>query len=145
MSNIPVAKVERTASHPAWTPVSVDGSVITGAMLGDAQAFGIGTADKAVGGNTFQGRLRPDDHHQRLRHGRHDEDTRATETTRTQMRSVDFEVPGARQLSFVVPTGWEWMAKFFQTVFRDAAKRPMTIVDTYAPACRSRNSSSSDR
>ena len=24
------------------------------------------------------------------------------------------------------------MAKFFQTVFRDATKRPMTIVDTYA-------------
>ena len=26
MSNIPVSKVERTASHPAWTPVSVDGT-----------------------------------------------------------------------------------------------------------------------
>ena len=48
------------------------------------------------------------------------------------MRSVDLEVPGTRQLSCVVPAGWEWMAKFFQTVFRDATKRPMTIVDTYA-------------
>ena len=55
MSNIPVAEVERTASHPAWTPVSVDGSVITGATVGDAQAFGIGVADKDVGGNTFKG------------------------------------------------------------------------------------------
>ena len=55
MSNIPVNKVERTASHPAWLPVNVDGSVITGATIGDAQAFGIGTADKAVGGNTFKG------------------------------------------------------------------------------------------
>ena len=55
MSNIPVHSIERTASHPAWLPVSVDGSVITGATIGDDQAFGIGTADKAVGGNTFKG------------------------------------------------------------------------------------------
>ena len=55
MSNIPVAGVERTAAHPAWTPVSVDGSVVTGAMPGDPQPFGIGTADKVVGALTFLG------------------------------------------------------------------------------------------
>ena len=55
MSNIPVHGVVRTAAHPAWTPVSVDGTVVTGATVGDAQAFGIGTADKDVGGNTFKG------------------------------------------------------------------------------------------
>ena len=33
----------------------MDGSVITGATVGDDQAFGIGVADQAVGGNTFKG------------------------------------------------------------------------------------------
>ena len=43
------------------------------------------------------------------------------------MRSVEFEVPGPRQLSCIVPAGWEWVAKMFQTIFRDANKRPFTI------------------
>ena len=41
--------------HPAWTPVSVDGSAITSASADDYQALGTGSADKVVGGNTFKG------------------------------------------------------------------------------------------
>ena len=124
MSVIPVAGVERTASHPAWTPVSVDGSIITGATVGDDQAFGIGVADQAVGGNTFKG-----DSGQMITISGYNtadtiEDFTGDGDSATQMRSVDLEVPGTRQLSFTVPAGWEWMAKFFQTVFRDANKRP---------------------
>ena len=132
MSVIPVAGVERTASHPAWTPVSVDGSVVTGAAVGDPQAFGIGTADKDVGGNTFKG-----DSGQMItisgyNFAKTNEDHSGDGDDAQQMRGVGFQVPGSRQLSFVVPASWEWMAKFFQTVANDAAERPMTIVDTYA-------------
>ena len=132
MSVIPVAGVERTASHPAWTPVSVDGTAVTGAMVGDAQAFGVGVADAMVGGNTFKG-----DSGQMITLSGYNtadtiEDFTGDGDSAAQMRSVNLEVPGTRQMSLTVPAGWEWMAKFFHTVFRDANKRPMTIVDTYA-------------
>ena len=132
MSNIPVHSIERTASHPAWLPVSVDGSVVTGAVIGDAQAFGIGTADKDVGGNTFKG-----DSGQMItisgyNFAKTNEDHTGDGDNAVQMRGVGLQVPGTRQFSCVVPAGWEWMAKFLQTVANDASERPMTIVDTYA-------------
>ena len=124
MSNIPVAGVERTASHPAWTPVSVDGSVITGAMVGDDQAFGIGTADKAVGGNTFKG----DSGQMITISGYNTADTIEDHTgdgdDAVQMRSLDLEVPGTRQLSCIVPAGWEWVPKMLQTIFRTTPRAP---------------------
>ena len=132
MSIIPVHSIERTASHPAWTPVSVDGSVVTGATVGDPQAFGIGTADKDVGGNTFKG-----DSGQMItisgyNFAKTNEDHTGDGDDAVQMRGVGLQVPGTRQLSCIVPVGWEWMAKFLQTVANDATERPMTIVDTYA-------------
>ena len=94
MSNIPVSSVERTASHPAWTPVSVDGTAVTGAVAGGVQPFGIGVADKDVGGNTFlgdsgqmitiSGYNTADD----IRDHTGDGDSAA------QMRSVNYEMPG---------------------------------------------------
>ena len=132
MSNIPVSKVERTAAHPAWTPVSVDGTAVSGATVGDPQAFGIGTADKDVGGNTFKG-----DSGQMITIGGYNtadtvEDHTGDGDSAVQMRSVDLEVPGTRQMSCIVPAGWEWVPKMLHTIFRDANKRPFTIVDTYA-------------
>ena len=132
MSNIPVHSIERTASHPAWTPVSVDGSVVTGATVGDPQAFGIGTADKDVGGNTFKG-----DSGQMItldgyNFTKTNEDHTGDGDDAVQMRGVGLQVPGARKISCIVPAGWEWMAKFLQTVANDANERPMTITDTYA-------------
>ena len=63
MSNIPVHSIERTASHPAWTPVSVDGTAPTdggtATAVGDPQPFGVGTAPFITGGtpniHTFKG------------------------------------------------------------------------------------------
>ena len=132
MSNIPVHSIERTASHPSWTPVSVDGSVITGATAGDDQAFGIGTADKAVGGNTFKG-----DSGQMItisgyNFTKTNEDHTGDGDTAVQMRGVGLQVPGARQLSCIVPAGWVWVPKMFQTIANDATESPMTITDTYA-------------
>ena len=48
------------------------------------------------------------------------------------MRSVDFEVPGTRTLSCVVPSAWTWVPAMLHTIFRDATKRPLTVRDTYA-------------
>ena len=132
MSNIPVGSVERTAAHPAWTPVSVDGTAVTGAVAGGVQPFGIGVADKDVGGNTFLG----DSGQMIMISGYNTADDIRDHTgdgdSAAQMRSVNYEMPGTRKFSCVVPAGWEWMAKFLHTVFRDPTKRPMTIVDTYA-------------
>ena len=140
MSNIPVHGVERTASHPAWTPVSVDGTAPTdggtATAVGDPQPFGVGSAPFITGTtpniHTFKG----DDGQMITISGYNTADTIEDHSgdgdSAAQMRSVDFEVPGTRQLSCVVPAGWEWMAKFLQTVFRDSMKRPMKITDVYA-------------
>ena len=140
MSNIPVHGVERTASHQAWTPVSVDGTAPTdggtATAVGDPQPFGVGSAPFITGGtpniHTFKG----DDGQMITISGYNTADTIEDHTgdgdSSVQMRSVDLEVPGTRKLSCVVPKGWEWMAKFLQTVFRDADKRPMKITDVYA-------------
>ena len=48
-----------------------------------------------------------------------------------QMRSVDFEVPQTRSLSFIVPATWQWLARFLWTVFRDSTKRPLELRETH--------------
>ena len=132
MSSIPVSKVERTASHPAWTPVSVDGTVVTGAVPGDPQPFGVGVADKVVGALTFKG-----DSGQMItidgyNFTKKNEDHTGDGDDAVQMRGVGFQMPGTRKLSCVVPAGWEWVPRLLHTVANDANERPMTITDTYA-------------
>ena len=104
-SNIPVSSVERTASHPAWTPVSVDGTAVTGAVAGGVQPFGIGVADKDVGGNTFLG----DSGQMIMISGYNTADDIRDHTgdgdSAEQMRSVNYEKPGGRKLSFVAASG----------------------------------------
>ena len=132
MSNIPVHSIVREIKHPAWTPVSVDGTAITGAMADDYQALGIGSADKDIGGNTFKG-----DAGQMFTLSGYNttdtiEDHSGDGDDAAQMRSVDFEVPGSRTLSCVVPAGWLWLPEMLHTIFRDANKRALTVRDTYA-------------
>ena len=133
MSNIPVHVILREFKHPAWTPVSVDGSAITSASADDYQALGVGSADKVVGGNTFKG-----DAGQMFTLSRRTtsadtiEDHSGDGDAVAQMRSVGFETPGPRTLSCVVPSGWVWLPAMIRTVFHDANKRPMTVRDTYA-------------
>ena len=123
MSNIPVHGVVRTASHPAWTPVNVlTGQHLHGwrarrrlLLLEALSRFGVGLGSASVHRHdartsiTFKGDdgqmitiswLQYRRHHRGFHSG--DGDSAAT-----QMRSVDFEVPGTRQLSCVVPVGWD--------------------------------------
>ena len=122
MSNIPVSKVERTAAHPAWTPVSVDGTAVSGATVGDPQAFGIGTADKDVGGNTFKG-----DSGQMITISGYnfaENQSRITRVTGIRARAdegrMGFEVPGYAGSCRLHRSclGGTWMAKLLHTIFR---------------------------
>ena len=55
MSNIPVHGILRVLSHPAWTPVSVDGTApvaagsSTAPGMGDEQPVGLGSGDFVIG------------------------------------------------------------------------------------------------
>ena len=79
MSNIPVHGVERTASHPAWIPVSVDGTAPTdggtATAVGDPQPFGVGSAPFITGTtpniHTFKGDDGQMIHHLWLQYRRH--------------------------------------------------------------------------
>ena len=132
MSNIPVSSIERDVKHPAWTPVSVDGTAVTGAMPDDYQPLGIGAADKTVGALVFKGDAGQMFTLSGVNSADKIEDHSGDGDDVAQMRSVDFETPGSRTLSCVVPAGWGWVPALIRTVFHDAAKRPMTIRDTYS-------------
>ena len=131
MPNIPVHSILREVKHPAWTPVSVDGSAITSASADDYQALGTGSADKVVGGNTFKGDAGQMFTLTGYTTGDTIEDHSGDGDSVAQMRSVDFETPGNRTLSCVVPASWVWLPAMLHTIFRDANKRPLTIRDTY--------------
>ena len=135
MSNIPVSWSKRTASHPAWTPVSVDGTAVTGAVAGGVQPFGIGVADKDVGGNTFLG----DSGQMIMISGYYTADDIRDHTgdgdSAAQMRSVNYEIPGTRQFSCVAPAGWEWMAE----VPPDGLPGPHEAPDDHRGHLRHRN------
>ena len=132
MSNIPVHVILREFKHPAWTPVSVDGTAITSASADDYQALGTGSADKVVGGNTFKGdagqMFTLSGYNVAAKYEDHTGDGDAF----TQMRGVRHKTPGQRTLSCVVPKAWVWLPAMLHTIFNDAEERPMTIRDTYA-------------
>ena len=142
MSNIPVHGILREIKHAAWTPVSVDGTApvaagsSTAPAAGDYQPLGLGTGDFVVGTSPNTVTYKGDGGQMFTLSGYNTADTFEDFTGDgdkvTQMRSVDQEVPGTRQLTCTVPAGWTWVPELLQTVFRDSAKRPMTIKDTYA-------------
>ena len=142
MSNIPVHGILREIKHPAWTPVSVDGAAPTTAgtatapAAGEYQPLGFGPGDYVVGTSPNTVTYKGDSGQMFTLSGYNTADTFEDFTGDgdkvTQMRSVDQEVPGTRQLSCTVPAGWTWVPELLQTVFRDSLKRPMTIKDTYA-------------
>ena len=141
MSNIPVHELTREVRHAAWTPVNPDGT--TPALAGsgsnaanDWQPFGTGSGGFVRGTSPNTVTFTGDDGQMMTISGYATQDTIEDHTgdgdEAVQMRSVELEVPQARQMSLIVPATWQWMAKFLQTVFRDAMKRPMEIRDTYA-------------
>ena len=116
MSNIPVHSIARTVSHPAWTPVEIDGSALSPAgVVGGDQEFFTGQMITLSGYST----------------GDKIEDHTGDGDSADQMRSVNYELPQARKLTCIVPAGWTWIPAMLHTIFRDANKRPMTITDTY--------------
>ena len=142
MSNIPVHRILREIKHPAWIPVNVDGTApavlgtATAPVLGDFQPVGIGAADYVIGMSpntlTYMG-----DAGQMLTLNGYNtaftqEDHTGDGDSVIQMRDIDLETPGVRQLSCVAPSGFTWVPAFLHTVARDAMKRPMVIKDTYA-------------
>ena len=142
MSNIPVHGVERTVSHPAWIPVNVDGTppavagTATAPIAGGEQPLGIGPAGivQGLAANTIT--YKGDSGQMFTISGYNTADTIEDFTgdgdAATQMRSVDLEVPGTRQLSCTVPIGFTWVPAMLHTIFRDQMKRPFTLKDTYA-------------
>ena len=141
MSNIPVHRILREIKHPAWTPVNVDGTdpVTAGTAMvaaGDFQPVGVGAGDFVVGTSpntiTYKGdagqMLTLNGYNTAFAQDDHTGDGDSV----TQMRDIDLETPGARQLSCVAPSEFSWVPAFLQTVARDAMKRPMVIKDTYA-------------
>ena len=142
MSNIPVHGILRTISHPAWIPVSVDGTVplvagtATAPVAGDEQPLGIGSANFVIGMSPNTITYKGDSGQMFTLSGYNTADTIEDFTgdgdSVAQMRSVDLEVPGTRQLSCTVPADFTWVPAMLHTIFRDTAKRPLTLKDTYA-------------
>ena len=142
MSNIPVHGILRTISHPAWIPVSVDGTVplvagtATAPVAGDEQPLGIGAANLVIGMSPNTVTYKGDAGQMFTLSGYNktkqiDDHTGDGDDT-VQMRGVKLQIPGARQLSCVVPSGWTWVPELLSTVDNDSEERPMTIKDTYA-------------
>ena len=141
MSNIPVHGILREIKHPAWLPVSVDGTAPavagTGAVaIGDYQPVGVGSGDFVVGPVTNNVTYKGDSGQMFTLSGynktKQIDDHTGDGDDAVQMRGVKFQIPGARQLSCVVPAGWHWVPELLSTVDNDADERPMTIKDTYA-------------
>ena len=142
MSNIPVHGILREIKHPAWTPVSVDGTVpatggtATAPAAGEYQPLGLGSADLVVGTSPNTVTYKGDAGQMFTLSGYNktkqiDDHTGDGDDT-VQMRGVKLQIPGARQLSCVVPSGWTWVPELLSTVDNDSEERPMTIKDTYA-------------
>ena len=142
MSNIPVHGIRRVLSHPAWTPVNVDGTVPTVAGTatapgpGDEQPVGVGAGSFVTGTSpniiTYKG-----DSGQMFTLSGYNKTKQIDDHTgdgddTVQMRGVKLQIPGSRQLSCIVPAGWTWVPAFLSTVDNDADERPMVIKDTYA-------------
>ena len=106
------------------------GRSLPGRRLATIRRSVSGTADKAVGGNTFKG-----DSGQMITISGYNtaatiEDHTGDGDSVVQMRDIGLEVPGTRQMSCVVPAGWTWVPKMLHTIFRDTDRRPMVITDT---------------
>ena len=141
MSNIPVHQILREVRHLAWTPVNPDGT--TPALLGSAVAPApndwqpIGYGREIVRGTapnttTWKGELG-----QMLTlSGYNTMDTIVDHTgdgdDAVQRRSVEFEDPQSRTLSFIAPAGFQWLARFLTLCFRDGPpKRPFELRETH--------------
>ena len=117
--------------------MSVDGTapVVAGSATapaaGDFQPLGLGAADYVEGTGTDTVTYKGDAGQMFTLSGVNTadkiEDHSGDGDSVAQMRSVNFETPGPRTLSCVVPAGWTWVPALIRTVFRDANKRPMTI------------------
>ena len=132
MSNIPVHSIFREVRHPAWTPINPDGTTPAGTapVANGWQPIGHGREFIAAG-TTWKG----DAGQMMTLSGYATQDTVVDHSgdgdNAQQMRSVDFEVPQTRSLSFIVPATWQWLARFLWTVFRDATKRPLELRETH--------------
>ena len=142
MSNIPVHRIARVVSHPAWTPVNVDGTAPTPAGtsmapgMGDEQPIGIGSAGLVIGTSPNTLTYKGDAGQMLTLNGYNTAFTQEDHTgdgdSVIQMRDIDLETPGVRQLSCIAPKDFTWVPAFLHTVARDADKRPLTLKDTYA-------------
>ena len=142
MSNIPVHEILREIKHPAWTPVNVDGTAptvlgtATAPAAGDYQPLGLGAGDFVVGTSPNTTTYKGDAGQMFTLSGynktKQIDDHTGDGDNAVQMRGVKLQIPGSRQLSCIVPSGWTWVPELLSTVDNDAQERPMTIRDTYA-------------
>ena len=89
--------------------------------LAIAQAFGIGTADKAVGGNTFKGDSGQMITMDGYNFAKTNEDHTGDGDDAVQMRGVGTcRCLALGKLSCVVPSSWSWIPAMLHTVAYDA-------------------------
>lgn len=140
MSSIPTHSLLREVRHPAHTPVNYDGSspILTGSAtngLNDWQPIGVGDADHLDGASPNQRRFKADAGSKLIISGYSTGETIEDDTgdgdDSVQMRDRSFRVPGGRQVSFIVPASWVWLAPFLNLVKNDRApKRPFELRET---------------
>ena len=143
MSNIPVHQILREVRHLAWTPVNPDGTTpeLAGAAVAPAandwQPIGYGRDLVKVGSAAADTVTWRGDLGQMLTlSGYSTMDTIVDHTgdgdDAVQRRSVEFEDPQSRTLSFIAPAGFQWLARFLTLCFRDGPpKRPFELRETH--------------
>ena len=103
--------------------------------LNDWQPIGVGDSDHLDGASPNQRRFKADAGSKLIISGYSTGETIEDDTgdgdDSVQMRDRSFRVPGGRQVSFIVPASWAWLAPFLNRVKNDRApKRPFELRET---------------